>query len=376
MKRICLFVLTAAIVWSFAPAAASAQEKDILGKSIGEWIKMLRDDERPNYRRAALKALELGLAAPRTALGSILEAAEKDKDATVRRDAVALIGRLGPDSKGTFKTLLSVLQNDKAGEVREAAATALGGKFVEGKAIEALQEYLSVIAEYLKDAHAGTRLATATTLRHMGKHAEPAVPALLEVAKKSDEEPLVRVVAIHIVSRHGKSESRTWPLLVALLVAEDSPANVKEAAAEALGRSATDATDVILALEKTLTAKDIELRKAAAISLSSLGVKAKASWPTVKARLTDAAEKQSGIRNHLIRLAGALGKDQPEAVTSLADLAVKDESTENRIAAIQELGELGAAAKSALPVLTRLATQDARAAVRDEAATAVKRINK
>jgi len=55
-------------------------------------------------------------------------------------------------------------------------------------------------------------------------------------------------------------------------------------------------------------------------------------------------------------------------------LAVKDDSTENRIAAIQELGELGALAKESLSVLSNLASQDARAAVRDAAGKAVKQI--
>ena len=49
--------------------------------------------------------------------------------------------------------------------------------------------------------------------------------------------------------------------------------------------------------------------------------------------------------------------------------------TENRLAAIQELAELGGQAKSAVPELTRIASQDGRAAVREEASKALKRIN-
>ena len=54
--------------------------------------------------------------------------------------------------------------------------------------------------------------------------------------------------------------------------------------------------------------------------------------------------------------------------------AKEDESTENRIAALQELGELGPLAKSAVEPLTTIAAQDARAAIREAAGKALKQI--
>ena len=111
------------------PAAAGQDEKKtekkedtILGKTIGEWIKILREHESPKYRRAALIALEYGNAATRTGLATIVEAVEKDKDPQVRREAVMVLGRLGPEAKGSLKALGSALQNDKAENVREAVA--------------------------------------------------------------------------------------------------------------------------------------------------------------------------------------------------------------------------------------------------------------
>jgi hypothetical protein len=62
-------------------------------------------------------------------------------------------------------------------------------------------------------------------------------------------------------------------------------------------------------------------------------------------------------------------------VLVLLTVAKIDDSTENRIAAIQELGELGSLAKSALDQLNVIAQQDGRAAVRDAASKAVKNIS-
>src|SRR5262245_30130913 len=71
-------------------------DEKIAGKSIGEWIKILRTHEEIRFRRAALIALEAGAAAGRTGLSAVLNAAEKDKEPQVRLEAIQLLGRLGP----------------------------------------------------------------------------------------------------------------------------------------------------------------------------------------------------------------------------------------------------------------------------------------
>src|SRR5438094_1535992 len=117
------------------------------------------------------------------------------------------------------------------------------------------------------------------------------------------------------------------------------------------------------------------MRKAGAVALFGLGAKAKAAWPAVKERLADERE-DSGVRNHLIRFAGTLAKSNAEAVKTLTEVAVLDKSTENRIAAIQELGELGnAAPKETRETLRRISRDDARAAIREAAEKAVKQID-
>ncbi len=347
-----------------------AKEEKILDKTIGEWLQMLRTSENPKHRRAALIALEYGNAAKGAALVAILETAEKDKDAAVRVDAVRVVGRLGPDVRQAFKALLTALQSDKDDAVREAAATAIGAKFTKPAA-----EYVPDLVAALKDPHTGTRIAVAGALRNMGEAATPAVPALLDIARNPKEHTLVREAAVHVVIRYGKDSPRTLPLLIELTKDANNTIALREISLEGLKIADSGTTEAIEALSLALTDQNLRLRKAAAISLTALGPKAKASWPTVKTRVGDAKEDGS-VRNHLIRLTGILAKTTPDAIPILETAAKTDESTENRLAAIEELGELGPLARGAVETLKGIAAQDGRAAVREAASKAVKQIQK
>jgi HEAT repeat protein len=223
----------------------------------------------------------------------------------------------------------------------------------------------------LKDSSAGTRIAAASALRNMGDSAKPAIPVLMESAKNPQEHPLVRAAAVHVVSRVGKDNPQTVPVLIDLLTNTATPTALREAAADGLGRSSSDMPEIVTVLGKTLADKNLDLRKAAAVALGALGVKAKAAWPEIKGRLHDANE-DSSIRNHLIRLTGTLAKSTSESVKVLVDAAINDKSTENRVAALQELGELGALPKEARDALRTIAAQDARAVIRDAASKALK----
>jgi HEAT repeat protein len=340
----------------------------ILGKTVGEWITILKTHEKSNYRRAALIAIESSDSARRVGLSSIIEAVEKDKDAEVRQDGVLLLGRLGPKTNGALRALVFTLKNDKTDSVRQTAATVIGSKaFVEPAA-----EYLSFLTDALKDPHDGTRIAVAGALRDMGKNAAPAFPKLLERAADEKEHPLVRTAAMHVLSRQDEKNPHVNTLLIDVLKKTDNSFALREAAVDGLSRTGSDSKDAISALYSALSDPNLELRKICAVTLGAFGAKAKEGWPTVKDRLAN--EKDSSVRNHLIRLTGAIAKTNDDAITQLTTAAKMDEATENRIAAIQELAELGPRAKSAVPALKMIVAQDGRAAIRDAAEKAVKKI--
>ncbi len=348
-----------------------AKEVDIFGKTISEWIKILRTHENPKFRHAALIALESSNTARSSGLPAILDCIEKDKDVLVRVRAVNMLGRIGHEVKPGLKSLVGAMQADKSEQVREAAAAAIAAN---PALCKQATDYVDALVGALKDPHPGTRIAVASALRNMGEEAKPGIPALLEAAANPKEHQQVRTAAVHVVSRYGKANAKTISLLVDLAMSADNAAALREAAVDGLGRSGSDAAEVSAGLSKTLVDKSLELRKASATALGTLGVKAKAAWPAIKPRLSEDVEADSSVRNHLVRLTGIIAKTNDEAVPVLTNVAVKDTSTENRIAAIQELAELGARAKSAVEALTRIASADARFAIREAAEKAVTQI--
>ena len=80
------------------------------------------------------------------------------------------------------------------------------------------------------------------------------------------------------------------------------------------------------------------------------------------------------VRHQVIRLSGKLGREVGDVVPALIDVATMDDATQNRLAAIQELGDLGPVASRAVEILTRLAADDVRSSVREAAQAALKRI--
>jgi hypothetical protein len=344
-----------------------AQDDDLrtLGKTTSEWLQLLREHKETRFRRASLIALE-AIGPQKNVLAGLYEALEKDADPQVRREVAQLLGRMGPEAKGAAPVLAAALRNDKDGSVREAAAAALGGKLA-----DEAQSFVPLLAAALKDKYPGTRAAAAETLKNLGEGAKTALPALAEVAADRQEDKHTRIYAMQTLSRWGKDSSETPTVLVTVLKDADAPAGVREAAAEGLGRLGCTTPACIAALAQALSAKAATLRIASATALTALGGGASEAWPAIRAGLKDT---DSALRYQLIRATGTLVKEQTEAGAALAERALADDATENRLAAIQELGEAGAAARSAEPILERIAAQDARARLRDAASKALKKI--
>jgi len=193
----------------------------------------------------------------------------------------------------------------------------------------------------------------------------------VEVVKDKKADRVPRLYAVQIVSRLQADEPETGGLLVA--VANDAAAapTLRVAAIEGIGRLEKTTKTELDALGQALQEKHVELRRAAAMVLAKLGEQAAPVWPQVHARLTD---EDNTVRYQLIRMTGAVAREQKEAVPVLAQLALKDAHVENRLAAIGELGQLGPAAAAAADALDSIARQDARAALRDAAAAALKKV--
>jgi len=343
-----------------------ADDETVLGRTRTEWLQLLRMARETKIRQAALLALKVLGPKMTGVTDGIIEALEKDTKPEVRRDAAEVLADMGADAKGAVDALADALKKDKDGSVREAAARGLG------RLAAQVDTQTFILAGALTDAHAGTRAAAAEALNALGDKARLALPQLVKVLvdKKADRIP--RIYAARIVGRFGIEAKTTVPALASVCADREAPLKVREAAAESLGRLGTAAEETAEPLAKIVQAKEekAELRRAAVVALGKVGGKATLAWPALKVAIKDA---DSGLRYQAIRLAGNLAKEEKTIVAGLAEAAVKDENVENRLAAIQELGQLGNLAADSVPALVQLSS-DSRGSIREAAYDALKKI--
>lgn len=344
---------------------AQQQEEEVLGKKRSEWLKILKEHKESKYRRAAIIAL--GVIGPRATgvLPGLVEAMESDADPEIRREIATNLGLLGVDAKGTVDALAHRLDKDQNAKVREASARALG------KLADYASIHVMLLGRALKDADPGTRAAAAESLKSFGDKARLVLPQLLEAAQDVRTDRFTRLYAVQILTKQAPEEEKTPQVLAAILTDKDTPLILRQEAAEGLGSLGPHGASALTGLIGVLkdAQQDKELRRAVAIALGKMGDKALAVWPTIQPLLADA---DVGLRYQSVRLAGKLGKGNPEVSAALLKRLGEEKNTEVLLAVIQELGELGA--RDALEPLGRLASGDGRQSVRMAATASVQKI--
>jgi HEAT repeat protein len=362
-----MLVLLTGLVALSAGAAARAQEVLELGKSSAAWLKILAEAKEPKHKLVALIALERYGPKTKGVLPGLEEALYKDPSPAIRKATAETLARMGEDAKSAIPALANALARDKSELVREAAARALGGAMVKYS-----KTAVPVLAEALADPDPATRAAVAETLKDLGAEARPALRHLLAVLKDTKTDRFTRLYALQILGRFTEDAAVVVPALLAAFAETGAHPSIRLGAAESLARLGPEAAAAAPALAETLTSKTAPapLRRACAQALVKVGADAKTAWPAAKVALTD---PDASVRTQAIRLAGAMGKLEREVVPALVTRC-EDENVEARLAAIQELGQLGAAAKGAEDTLRRLARSDSRASVRDAASAALTKI--
>jgi HEAT repeat protein len=348
------------------PAAAQTGEEDRVKKLI---VKLLEDKE-VKQRRLAL--FELEIVGPRVpgVLQAVTIALEKDADPVVRSDAALTLGRMMEDAKDSVPALARALRADKDERVRESAARALLQMMPHAK------KALPQLAEALQDSSAPTRAAAAEAIKELGEQAKSIAPKLvayLKAGTNKKEDSGARLYIAIALGRTGQESDKAVPLFAAMLIDPAEALSVREAAAEGLGRYGLDAQSSAKQLADILgqTKNELSLRLAAVNALAKVEGATSIVWPAFKMGLGDS---DSTLRLQSIRAAGPYGKDEPEVVKLLSKSARTDNNVEVRLAAIQELGRLGANAKTAEGDLQYILENDERDVVRQNAEAALKKI--
>ena len=375
-----------------AEAVRAEEEPTFRDRPLSAWVAVLTGDADVKHRQGALIALErIGpLKSAKTVPTVVAALTSKEQDEAVRAAAAGALGRMYDRVKEENQTirwddardgLAAAVQADKSPGVREAAATALGR--MEADAAKAVPELKGA----LKDPQPAVRSSAAEALRRIAvdkdaaKDVADALPELERLVKDNGADHLGRAAAAATIGQVGAPEAVAAVGTLADAAADDkAPADVRKAAAEALGRLGEDAGAAAGMLASALSAADAppEVRRAAAEALDRLG-------PAAKPALA-ALEKAVGDDDKFIRVVSmhALGRLGPElggevkGVVAVLLPRIDDDVVEVRVAAIQAVGALG---KDALgpdlkAVTARLsqAAGDSRPEVRDAATAALARL--
>lgn len=231
---------------------------------------------------------------------------------TQRERAAEHLAELGPDAKDALPVLrLSLKKNS---ELRAMAAYAIWR--IDGKADESVQTVLAMLAG--EDEDRAHRHAAWLAYR-MGPAAKDAVPALCQAIVGGDER--TQEMSIHAVAAIRKRADIAVPALVKALTAHN-------------GRSTSDAAE----------------------ALGEFGAEAKPAVPALTALLGKTKDYDR------IEVAFALWKIGGKADIAVPVLIDEIKTGQYYYRASRRLGEMGPAAKAAVPILTQIAENGSVAA--------------
>jgi len=355
-----------------AVPAGAAEEPVFNDRKMSEWMKILKEDPTPRKRRAAVVALgqiatDNKESLP-TALLAVGKALKADANPAVREQAAVVLGQQKVDDGGLAVAgdLTESMRIEKEPAVRREVAIGLGryGKVAKGA--------VPPLMLALKDADPTVRAAVADALGRIGDYARAAAGELLPLLK--DSEKSVRLAAIFALGRIDPDDKEPVSTALVALLKGETDEELRKEVVLALSFLGDTSPNVVTALAGLLTDKKSELRMQVALGLGKFGPAVKHAEAELLAVAKADSEKQ--VRISAVRtLCSGLGAEAVRLIPPLSERLKDDADFEVRVAIAEELGAMGADAKSAIPAL-RKAQGDAQIRVREAAAAAVKKIEK
>jgi len=323
------------------------------GAAVPALIEALRDKDK-HVRWVAGKALARIGPGAKAAVPALIEAL-KDEGENVRWMAGYALEEMGSDARAAVPALIEALKDEDEG-VRAEAAEALA------EIDPNVRVAVPVLLKMLEDELRHRRSRAAAALGKIGPDVEAAVSAFIDASKDKRTHVWGNYALFKIASRPD-----TIPTLIEAM--GDENGDVREEAADALGRIGPDARAAVPALTKALSDEHEGVRYYAALALAAIGPDAGAAVPALIRALRD---EKDFVRWKAARALGRIGPDAEAAIPAVIEMLDAGDGPDRWVAA-EALAEIGPDAEAAVPALTK-ALEDDDEEVRRAAAEALKKI--
>lgn len=209
---------------------------------------------------------------------------------------------------------------------------------------EGVHRSLSKWIEDLKAPLPDQRKQAALMIAQKRAEAKEAVPALIAALKDAD--PVVRQFVAYALGEIGPGAAEAASALA--LALDDGESPVRSAAAEALGAIGPAAKEHAPALTQRLSDSGDYVRIKAAFALWRIDPRRAGESAAVLAK--ELSSKDGFVRGTAAMRLGEMGKDAAPAVGALIQVLYSGKESSHRLVA-EALGEIGPAAKDAIPIL-------------------------
>src|SRR5262245_40640575 len=110
--RVLALVLISSLAAPWAVQFAAAQDKEPVydGKTVSEWVALLKDKDDKVRLKAAFWLRQAGPEA-KAAVPGLLDSL-KDKNVSVRQESAFALGRIGPPAKPAIPSLINALKDE------------------------------------------------------------------------------------------------------------------------------------------------------------------------------------------------------------------------------------------------------------------------
>ena len=308
------------------------------GAAVPALIEALRDKDK-HVRWVAGKALARIGPGAKAAVPALIEAL-KDEGENVRWMAGYALEEMGSDARAAVPALIEALKDEDEG-VRAEAAEALA------EIDPNVRVAVPVLLKMLEDELRHRRSRAAAALGKIGPDVEAAVSAFIDASKDKRTHVWGNYALFKIASRPD-----TIPALIEAM--GDENGDVREEAADALGRIGPDARAAVPALTKALSDEHEGVRYYAALALAAIGPDAGAAVPALIRALRD---EKDFVRWKAARALGRIGPDAEAAIPAVIEMLDAGDGPDRWVAA-EALAEIGPDAEAAVPALTKALEDD------------------